>query len=257
MEKRYGKFTVTGTRLGILLDHVIAVNREHSGAFDRKQFTEVIGASPTSNGPAEKLNDMIDFGLLSKDDRGYAITDLGGASIHSDKVERIAAIEKIIRKIPLWDLLLDSIGQNPDRETFAQALEQNLPNEDVPVTRNLDRLWHAYLEDVSCITKTPPYSKGSALLGRQKNMRGHSSKNVKSPKKNATQFETSIEQNQMTDTPKDRTSSIEHGLFKEPLIIEFGSMKFEVKDPLSIRFARLLIEAKEDGLKRGDDYEKH
>ncbi len=254
MERGYGEYAVTGTRLGILLDHLTAVDKKYSGAFDRKQFTDVIGASPTSNGPAEKLKDMVEFGLLLKDTWGYVITDIGKAAIHGEGVEKNATIEKIIRTIPLWNQLLNAIGNNPDRKVFLQAFERIVHLNEPISKRNLDRLWHAYLEDISCITKTPPYSRGSALLGRQKNLKVSSKLKIKkSLEKNVLQSKIPNDRSQTVSTPQSRPRSVGRTPFTK-ITLDVGGIKFEVKDASSIMVARFLLNALEDKLPRGDDY---
>ena len=163
---RYNEFSYPVSRLDILLDHLITVSKKYPSSFNRKEFTEMIGATPASNGPQSKLLDMIEFGLLSKNDQTYTITDLGNKVIQN--VERTATIEKIIRKIPLWDQIFQRAGKKPTKDEFVTVFQQITHAETTIITRDSSRLWNSYISDLSCLTKTPPYSTRSAILGKQR-----------------------------------------------------------------------------------------
>jgi hypothetical protein len=287
MNQTYGDYVITETRLGLLLDHIITVGKKYPVSFDKKQFTESIGATPSSNGPADKLRDMIRYGLLSKNNQKYIISDLGKAVIHGG-IERANAIDTIIRKIPLWVKLNDAVGPKPKIDAFTKAVKQITHADNGVIKKNINSLWNAFSKDIACKTKTPPYSNVSAILGKRRipkdvqkspdtNISPQREVTVPAPtqigespisvpanqsyveKKEVETIEEKLPKNEkITGVSEDRTGLTEYLPLNEKLAIELGSsIKFEVKDASTIAVARFLIRAKEDGLLRGKDYETH
>jgi len=256
---RYNEYSYPVSRLDILLDHLIAVSKKYPLSFNRMEFTAEIGATPASNGPQSKLTDMIEFGMLNKNDQTYTISDWGKSVIQN--VERSATIEKMVRKIPLWDQLFQKVGKKPTKDEFAKAFQQITRVDAAVITKDLTRIWNSYTGDFSCLNKTPPFSTRSAILGKKRIPKGVKITQV--PKTEFSPIKVSVHP-RIIPVPQDQTNNVDSAQSKstqtvwpplnEPLIIEIGSVKFEAKDASSIRFARFLIDVKENGLRLGEDY---
>jgi hypothetical protein len=248
----YNEYSYPVSRLDILLDHLITIGKKYPLSFNRKEFSEAIGATPTSNGPETKLKDMVEFGLISKNDQIYVITDLGKAIIKNE--DRTNAIEKIIKQIALWDLLYQRVGKKPTKDAFAVAFQQITHAENDVINRDLIRLWNSYTNDFACSTKTPPYSTRSAILGKQRI--SQSKKNRQTLRRGATvpfpDELTGIAPPKPNQTPiekkgdltgkkssQDRVSTSVR--LEGKLTVEYGSVKIEVKDESTLTMAMLLL----------------
>jgi hypothetical protein len=166
LETKYGDFVITGTRLRTVLDTEIMLNEMAITSLDKDKFYVITGSAPSSHGPIDKLNDMVRFGLLTKTNQNFTITPLGYEFLNSSEQERSKVVDKIIRNIPLWNTLLDMIGENPNLEAFSNTIREITQASPEIINRNLTRLHSAYLGDVECIHKKPPYGKPSPLTGR-------------------------------------------------------------------------------------------
>jgi hypothetical protein len=244
----FGEYHIPAARAGKVLDHLITVVKNHPASFTKADFVREIGAVVTSNGPADKLRDMIAYGLIVDNVQTYGITELGKVAISVNAKERSSAVEKVVRNIPLWNLFINASGIKQTFDTFKKNAHQFITN-DPNLDTNIHRLYTAFVEDVACISKTPPYTKISKNLGK--------------PRKHSHQTKPSYEEIptklHIETTPQSTSSAVKifpNGLSNVRLILEFDGGKFEVKDALSIMIAKGLITVKESELKRGDDYEQ-
>ena len=103
------------------------------------------------------------FGLIHRNNNICTISGWGLA-ITRGGAERATAIETAIRRVPLWDQLIKTIGKTPDREIFNKSIRANTINGDKIGIHTLDEVWYAYTEDISCISKSPPFSKWSSAI---------------------------------------------------------------------------------------------
>jgi hypothetical protein len=150
---RYQK-AIVYTRLGLGSDHLIEVGTHHPSTFTRYQFSEITKSGASSTG--DKLRDMALYGLITKSGNTYKITENGHAIINGGS-ERSSAILAAINNVPLWAHLMKSIGKTPKKETFDKAIKE-IPQYANLDAETLDNLWKAYNYDISCITKSPPFS---------------------------------------------------------------------------------------------------
>jgi hypothetical protein len=239
LETIYGDYTITGIRLRTILDTQITLRGKSITTFNQSQFYDITGAIRSSHGPIDKLNDMVRFGLLTKKDQTYTITELAKEFLESDGAERSKVVEKIIRQIPLWNKLLDAVGKNPSLSLFEGTVRQITQAKPEIIARNLQRLLNAYNGDVECIHKSPPYGKISALIGR--------SRTNKEPSKSSIQYEIGRV-----------SSSVTAGSDKTPpnpdikMSIEYGIHHVDIVDELSYRFAeQMLVVIKKELMNRG------
>jgi hypothetical protein len=273
---KYGSYTVPAARVGIVLDHLREVAKNHSISFSKEEFIHDIGAVPSSNGPADKLRDMIQYGLIMRDDHGlYKITDLGKAAISDTVEEKSLAITNVIRNVPLWDKLSTSLGTKTTMELFANAVKQIVGLDDKEFAENIHRLWYAYTEDIKCITKTPPYSSKSAILGKRRVPKHQEnqtpiSHTVNSIPQNEPECyfpeapiqpvvgETEAEKQKETPPKQDILAFFERGeIAVKKLTFNADGLVVEVKDVPSYYLAQVFLQAKMKGIKRGVDYEQH
>lgn len=244
---RYGGANVIFTRMGVSLDTHLSMGKMFNTSYTRKQIEETtkLGASSIR----EKLRDMERWGFVKHTGVDvYNITDLGNAVIEGGE-KRASAIETALNNSPLWKHLINTIGKTPDRTKFDNAVKSvsGLAN----ISKDaLDNLWSGYNADINCITKSPPfatrkqpprYARSSRDTLRQKNEH----KESENPTPAGVQQVASKGLLTVADLP-----------LNEKLTIEYGSLKFEVNDKSTAAIAKLLIRAKEQGMKRGEDYEQ-
>ena len=233
LETNYAGFIITGTRLRTALDTEIMLNEKTITSFNKEQFYAITGSAPSSHGPIDKLNDMVRFGLLSKTNQTFSITPLGEEFLKSSGGERAKIIEKIIRNISLWNKLLDTVGKNPSLNTFSSQIRVITQASPELIDRNLTRLHSAYLGDIECINKSPPYGKVSPLIGRTKESK---------PLHTSTSNNEFIEDYDVSD------------VIVEPIemSITFGNQHIDIKDELTYRFAeQMMIVIKRELARRG------
>jgi hypothetical protein len=235
LETNYAGFIITGTRLRTALDTEIMLNEKSIKFLNKERFYEITGSAPSSHGPIDKLNDMIRFGLLTKSNQTFTITALGEEFLKSSGEERAKAVEKIIRNIPLWNKLLDTVGNNPSLDTFSTHIRAITQAKPEIIDRNLTRLHSAYLGDIECIHKKPPYGKPSPLTGRTRaSLSGEWFFDEKKVHKGTPQPD---------DTLPD--PSIE-------MSIKYGDHNVIVKDELSYRFAeQVMVMIRKELVRRG------
>ncbi len=169
MRQVWGKYIIPRKRLSILLDHLITIMKTYpSYTFSRDEFVKAIGLSHSSSGPDEKIVSMEQFGLITKDrfSNKYIVSELGKDVIVSHGNERIIAIEKVIRNIPLWDQLLKIVGTDVTNEKFVPAFKAITEVTDNEIVENLTQLKYAYTDDIACIQKNPPFSTWSIKVGK-------------------------------------------------------------------------------------------
>ncbi len=255
------------TRLGLIIDHLIEVSKKYPSSFTRAQFAEVTKLKESSTG--DKLRDMEKYGLINRNDSNYTIS-ASGQAILSGGTARQSEILTAINKVPLWAHLIKLIGKTPERDLFNRTVK-GIPEYINLNTEVLGNLWFAYNYDISCITKSPPFSDWSSKVHKSaltqykfppdfpqeieksmppesiiktqlKNQPTEEVKEIKTP------VETSHKKEEVMEMSQDRTNNIlmVPDISTVPLFIEFGSVRFEAKDPRSIAFARALLGVKDN-----------
>jgi len=184
---------------------------------------------------------MVRFRVLFKQNQTFTVTELGQAFLHSDGAERPKVTEKIIRNIPLWNALLDMMGPNPSLEQFSVQVRQITQANNDLIDRNLTRLFSAYIGDVECIHKTPPYGKVSPLTGKtrpSKEMQSSSDPYCNNRVK-SNPFVSDEPDNTLPDTTI-------------KMSITYGTHHVEITDELSYRFAeQMMVMIKKELVRRG------
>ena len=240
LETVYGEYTITGIRLRTILDTHIMLQEKSITSLNKSQFYDITGAIRSSHGPVDKLNDMIRFKLLTKSDQTYTITELATEFLQSTGIERSKVVEKIVRKIPLWNKLLDDIGKTPSLDRFSSAVRQITQANPETINKNLTRLFNAYIGDVECTTKSPPYGKVSALIGRAR-------ANVDTHQKNGMHFEEKIPPSSVA---ANLDASFPNTGIK--MSIDYGTHHVDITDELSYRFAeQMMMVIKKELVNRG------
>lgn len=231
LETMYGEYVITGTRLRTGLDTEIMLKENSVTSIDKEHFYKITHSAPSSHGPVDKLNDMVRFGLLAKNNQNFVITALGEEFLKSNGAGRAPIIEKIVRNIPLWNKLLDSVGKNPSLDTFSTQVRMVTQAKSEIIDRNLTRLYSAYIGDVECINKSPPYGKVSPLLGRTKE-----SKQSPSP-----------------DNYPEGDFDVSDVITEPPeMSIKFGDHRVDINDELTYRFAeQMMVMIKKELARRG------
>jgi hypothetical protein len=245
---RYGGADVIFTRMGVSLDTHLDMGKMFDTSYTRKQIEETtkLGASSIR----EKLRDMERWGFIKQTGRDiYTITDLGKAIIEGGE-KRISAIETALNNSPLWKHLINNIGKTPDRTKFDNAVksESGLAN----ISKDaLDNLWSGYNADINCITKSPPFA-----TRKQPPRYAGSSRDTLRQKIEHTEPKNPIPAGGVQPVASKGLLTVVDLPLNEKLTIEYGSLKFEVNDKSTAAIAKLLIRAKEQGVKRGEDYEQ-
>ena len=260
---RYGDVPIIFTRLGLAIDHLIEVSKKYPSTFTRAQFVEVTNLKPTST--ADKLRDMELYGLIRRNNAIYTISE-SGKKIIVGSPERSSEILAAINKIPLWAHLIKTIGKNPDRNTFDKSIKGfghygNLSIE------TLDQLWYAFTDDLSCITKSPPFSKWSSMVRKSATSHpripGPSINHTVQQKKEMivipepavkTQNTESTIQNAEEEEKIEKTES--HKSTPNYGVIEYKGHQFEINDDLSYGFAeQIMKKIKKDLENKGVEFE--
>jgi hypothetical protein len=254
METKYGEYSIVFTRLGILIDHLIEVSKKYPTTFNRKQFVEITQLKPTST--LAKLQSMEQFKLVQSSGSNYAITPLGQMIIRGGS-ERTKAIETVVRSVPLWNHLINTVGKTPDKLKFSAAIKQITNVDDKILKENLDRLLYAYTDDVSCITRTPPFSKYSVIYSKSGASKALGPSTVNAappltavvPELKPTDIEHTAHSVIHMDegngtTVLDGDKSTNYG------IIEYKGHKFEINDDLSYGFADQIMKKIKKDLER-------
>lgn len=285
MSSRFGNIPVINTRIGLLMDNLIEVSKKHPSVFTRNQFVEIIGSKPTST--ADKLRDMVSYGLILRSGDKYTISESGQAIIRGSPAERSSKIEVALNRCPVWNYLITTVGKRPNRDVFNNALVTHYGKINSEI---LENLWNAYKQDISSVSGAPPFSKWSAIVRKPINPQptGFTPPDediveqkeeivviAESPIKTQIEpviqptdqvrptelsIQTETEANPLEDELKSsekitKVSQDLIGLAKylpstEKITIEFGSVKFELRDESSIELAKVLIQVKENGLLR-------
>jgi len=286
---RFGKVPMIYTRIGLLMDNLIEVSKKYPAVFTRDQFVEVIGSKPTST--ADKLRDMVSYGLIIRDGDTYTISEAGQVIIKGNSAERSSTIKTALKNNKVWAYLISAIGVSPNREVFKKALTAHYGEVNSEI---LENLWNAYRQDISSISSVPPFSKWSTTVRKStvppdtphgkataeqkeeiivipesrnnKTQLGSIVQLTEPAKENEPSVQTKTESNPFEEEPKppEKIMTVSQdliGLAKylpstEKITIEFGSVKFELRDESSIALAKVLIQVKEKGLLQGDDYER-
>jgi hypothetical protein len=215
LETKYGEFKITGIRLRTALDTAIMLHEKSITSFNKEQFYKITESAPSSHGPIDKLVDMVRFGLLVKNDQNLVITPLCDEFLKSSGEERSKIIERIIRNIPLWNKLLDTVGKNPAMDKFSSSVRDLTKANSDLIDRNLTKLYSAYIGDIDCINKSPPYGVTSPLKGRTRGT-GKSQRSV--------DYVDDYDVSDVTVPPIEMS-------------INFGDHRVDIKDELTYRFA--------------------
>jgi len=255
---RYGNVPIIFTRLGLAIDHLIEVSKKYPTSFTRAQFVEITGLKATST--ADKLRDMELYGLIHRNNTTYMISESGKAIIsgNSDSPSKILAT---INKIPLWAHLITTIGKTPNKDVFEKTVKA-LPHYGNLDEETLNQLWYAFTDDLSCINKSPPFSKWSSTVRKsgpnQPRIPEPPSKQtlsaiketvvIPSPTVKPQNPELTVhtinkeETNEKTEKPSLKPeSTLNYG------VIEYKGHRFEINDDLSYGFAeQIMIKIKKD-----------
>jgi len=186
------------------------------------------------------------YGLIIKSDQRYLITELGRSAVGGSATERPRAIEKVIRNIPLWNLLLNNIGSSPTNESFVSAVKKII-TDDPNLEKHLNRLLFAYKEDISCITKIPPYSKRSANLGNPRIHKRDATAIVSKPDLQKDRLTPQILETKPSTSQDGNQEMIYANIQKNNEfnlnfgVIEYRGHRVEIKDDLTYAFAAQMM----------------
>lgn len=254
MQSRYGEYSIVITRLGLIIDHLIEVSKKYPTVFNRDQFMEITGLGQSST--ADKLKDFELYGLVHRNknrkNRTYTISKLGQAIIRGGD-ERTSAIDTVVKSVPLWDQLLKTIGKKPNKTAFANAFKQITKVDDKILSENIGRLWYAYTDDISCMTKSPPFSKWSSVFRETRipaRVLGPSIKHVTPQKEEMAEIPEPTEKTQASEPTtqslekEKNVETTEERLPRLPSkygVIEYKGHRFDIKDELSYGFAEHMM----------------
>jgi|GEM_PF-2915487 len=271
---RYGDVPIFYTRLGVTADAYLDVSEVYYPSFTREQFAELTGLGESSI--RDKLRDMEKYGFVERDKKTYTSTKRGIA-IKTGGPERQAAMWEAINLEPLWVGAIRAIGDKPERGVFDRWLkglneEYNNFSQEI-----LDNIWSAFVSDISCTTRAPPYKgKITDVIKRKPSFTpppiSPTANNIpqNEVKKNEPAIQTKIQEVHMeapnekpqpsgsiTVVSQDLIGLAEYLPSTEKVMIEFGKVKFELRDESSIALAKVLIRVKEKGLQgvHGNDHE--
>ena len=270
---RYGDVPIIYTRLGVVCDALIEASTKYLPSFTREQFVELTGLGESS--VRDKLRDMEKYGLVQKDKKTYTITKRG-LDIVNGGPERKSAMRECINLEPLWVELTKTIGETPDRDTFDKTIRGYKESYSKFSKEILNNIWSAYVSDLSCLKKSPPFKeKISDFIKRKPGFHTDSSapSTISTPQSDEVNHEPVIqtqilEANMETPAekpqPDENISNVSQDLLglaeylpsDVQVSMIFGKVKFELRDSSSIALAKALINVKEKGIQRGSDYEQ-
>jgi hypothetical protein len=167
MERFVGNYYIPKIRLGILLDHLINLDKIYPHTpFTKEQFRIALNLGMKSSGIQDKIRDMIYFGLIKLEKHEvYSISELGKNILIASDTERPNEIKKAIKSVPLWHELLDALDK-PNSEPFIQTLQKIIGIHDNSKIEKLEKIKWAFNEDFKCVSKRPPYSILSKNIGK-------------------------------------------------------------------------------------------
>lgn len=145
---KIGTHTIPKYRLQGLIDDTKKIYEQFNGKETEPEYiAHTIGHQPKSGAFVQKLADMRSYGLIDR--RGkIKVSELGKQITYGTESEKTEALDKILRNIPLWGILLDKYGVNIKEETFWVDLAQITGVERLEAQTKANDIRKAYLEDV-------------------------------------------------------------------------------------------------------------
>src|SRR5574341_1923354 len=115
---KIGTHSIPKYRLPGLIEDVKKIYEKFNGEESEPEYVaHVIGHQPKSGSFTQKLADMRSYGLI--EGRGkIRVSELGKKVTYGTEPEKKEALDKLLRNIPIWGILLDKYGVNINGRLF-------------------------------------------------------------------------------------------------------------------------------------------
>lgn len=225
---KIGDYTIPKQRLyPTLVDGVKKIYDKFGGEdTELSLIADVLGHKVTSGGFFQKLADMRAYGVITG--RGKVrVTDRGKKLTYPEnEVEKMQALESIIRNIPLWDAIYSKFQLSPPDSNFWIDLRQ-ITGVEAPEAKNkAESVRKAYMDDVKYLTPVEKPADAPTSAPQTGEAIGRSEIKV--------------------EAPQISTGAIGYIGFPE-----YSRAPIEIKDEVSYTIAKQLLDAIGQRLKKG------
>src|SRR5208283_2514699 len=123
MKTKVGSQRVPISRLPTLLKDIEKIYEiRGTSAFTIKEMATDLKSNPSSSSVPTKIPDLKHFELLEGHYGGFRITGLAQNALQQDSVQRLISLDKVIRKVKLWDVFQNNGGRDITDETVIKLL---------------------------------------------------------------------------------------------------------------------------------------
>jgi hypothetical protein len=146
---KIGDLIVPLNRLGVCLEDARKIYQQFGNdETENEHIANAIGLSFSGGAFNQRTADLKTYGLINRRSGKISISELGVHATYGDDSEKAMALEKIIRRIPLWSNLLDKYGTSIIDSNFWVYLAKitNAPRPEAEKKAEIVR--NAYMEDV-------------------------------------------------------------------------------------------------------------
>jgi hypothetical protein len=150
---KIGKYWIPTNRLEALLAATKKIYEATRGdETSAELIADVLKHSPNSGTFGTKMGDLRTYGLIEGRGEKITVTDLGKqATTFGDERERNEALQRIVRNVELWRILLDKYGVNIKKENFWLDLVKITGADRLDAKNKEAAVRKAYLEAVEYI----------------------------------------------------------------------------------------------------------
>lgn len=170
-----GKYTIPRFRLyPKLVEDTRKIYEKFSGEETEVEYVaHLLGQSVKSGSFLQKMADLRSYGLVEGKGTGKVkVSDMGKKLTYGLDTERMEALEKVIRTIPLWSILLDKFGVTLPTSKFWVDLAKITGLEAPDAQKMEDLVRKAYMDDVRYLrpVEKPVTSVSGEATGRSEGM---------------------------------------------------------------------------------------
>lgn len=222
---KIGSYSIPTNRLGSLLIETSKLYERFNGDETNYEYiAPILGQSPKSGAFYQKMADLRVYGLVAGKRSSITITELGKQATFGDDEEKSKSLEKAVRNIRLWSVLLDKYGTSIESDKFWVILAKITNAERLDAQKKAETVRKAYLDDVRYIKTVSERTK----LSQDKQ----------------------VQEAESTD----RKLKMEEIVSEEAVgyigFPEYSRAPFEIKDESSFEIAQKLLDAIHDAIQK-------
>jgi hypothetical protein len=149
---KVGGYSIPQYRLTTLLSDTKKIYEQFKSDEVGTEFiAHTLGQAPRGGAFLQRMADLRSYGLIEGRGSKIRVTELGKQATYGHEVERVDALVKLVKNIPLWAILNEKFGSSIKEENFWIDLMKITGAERVDAQKQANSVRNAYIADIKDI----------------------------------------------------------------------------------------------------------